>query len=122
MIPRSAHVIANEIRMKRSHYHGPFLVVEGRDDRLFLQKFISRDTCNIVVAQNKDTVRYAIRILDDNGFAGALGIVDADFDRIQNIQTGYSNVLMYQHHDLETMLLCSPALRHVLEVWPKSVS
>ena len=33
-------VIANEIRLKRSQHPGAFLVVEGRDDRLFWERYI----------------------------------------------------------------------------------
>ena len=42
---------ANEIRLKRQIHKGAFLLVEGRDDRLFMQAFISLIDCKIEVGQ-----------------------------------------------------------------------
>ena len=39
---RSATVRANAIRLKRQEHGGSFLVVEGRDDRLFFEQFVDR--------------------------------------------------------------------------------
>ena len=111
---RRAVVIANEIRMKRSQHRGTFLVVEGRDDRLFMERFTCNETCKIVVAEGKENVEEVITILDQDNFGGVLGIVDADFDRIQCIKRASSNIVMPAYHDLETMLICSPALDRVL--------
>ncbi len=71
-------------------------------------------TCKIVVAQGKQNVCEVIRILDDDNFPGALGLIDADFDRIEGSQSTGPNILMPEYHDLETMLMCSPALDRVL--------
>lgn len=111
---RRAVVIANEIRMKRSQHRGTFLVVEGRDDRLFMERFTCNVTCKIVVAEGKVNVEEVITILDQDNFDGVLGIVDADFDRIECIERGSPNMVMPPYHDLETMLMCSPALDRVL--------
>ena len=114
MIHRRPVVIANEIRMKRSQFAGAFLVVEGRDDRLLMEKFASPDTCKIVVAEGKQNVCEVIHILDDAGFAGVLGLVDSDFDRVEGKGITGLNIVKPEFHDLETMLLCSPALGRVL--------
>jgi hypothetical protein len=114
MIRRRPVVIANEIRLKRSQHKGSFLVVEGRDDRLFCERFIDTSTCNIVVAENKENVCEVIRILDDDHFLGALGMVDADFDRIEGSELPSVNIVISETHDLETMLIRSPALDRVL--------
>jgi hypothetical protein len=55
-----------------------------------------------------------MRILDDDGFQGALGLVDADFDRVQGKTETNPNVIMPNGHDLDTMLVFSPALNRVL--------
>ncbi len=105
---------ANEIRMKRSLYKGSFFLVEGRDNRLFMHHFIGSQ-CKIEVTQGKNAVCEVIEILDnDNNFTGALGMVDADFDRIEGKQDRGPNIVMPECHDLETMLICSPALDRVL--------
>ena len=114
MIHQSATEIATEIRLTRSQHSGSFLVVEGRDDRLFMEGFTCRVTCNIMVAQGKQNVCEVIRILDESNFAGVLGLVDADFDRVESIPSRGPNILMPEYHDLETMLLCSPALDRIL--------
>lgn len=114
MIRARAAEIANEIRLTRSHHGGSFLVVEGRDDRLFIEAFTSSDSCRIFVAGGKDNVLDAIDVLDRIGFPGALGLVDSDFDRIYGVPRRSKNVVSYDCHDLETMLMFSPALDRVL--------
>ena len=114
MIHQRAVEIADEIRLTRSQHSGSFLVVEGRDDRLFMQNFTDRSACNIVVAEGKENVCTVVSILDDDNFTGVLGLIDADFDRIENVQSRGPNILMPEYHDLETMLLCSSALDRVL--------
>lgn len=120
---------ANEIRMKRSQHMGSFLLVEGRDDRLFMEPFIG-SACKIEVAQGKDNVCAVIEILEHDNFRRALGMVDADFDRIEGKQDRGLNIVMPEGHDLETMLILSPALDRILvefgsseklEVFPEDV-
>ena len=114
MTYRRPAIIANEIRLKRSQHSGPFLVVEGQDDRLFMERFTCRATCKIEVAQGKQNVCEVIRILDNDNFPGILGLIDSDFDRIEGVQYKSPNLLMPEFHDLEMMLICSAALDRVL--------
>ena len=114
MIHQYAIEIATEIRLTRSQHSGSFLVVEGRDDRLFMEGFTCRVTCNIMVAQGKQNVCEVVRILDNHNFDGVLGLVDADFDRIEGVPARGPNIVMPEYHDLETMLLCSQALDRIL--------
>jgi Protein of unknown function (DUF4435) len=107
-------VIANEIRLKRSQFRGSFLVVEGRDDRLLSERFADLSQCKIQVAEGKASVCEVISILDNDGFAGVAGLVDADFDRIQGRQTPSANIIVSDLHDLESMLIRSRALDAVL--------
>ena len=114
MRPRRAVAIANAVRMKRSQHLGSFLLVEGRDDRLFMEGYISTGECRIVVSDGKANVLNVVNILDEGGFSGVLGLVDADFDRVENTSPNDSNVVMYEAHDLEAMLMASPALDRIL--------
>lgn len=114
MIRRGPITMANEIRMKRSQFPGTFLVVEGKDDRLFCEKFVDTTKCKLEVAQGKGNVCEVVDILDRDGFAGVLGIVDADFDRVENCSPSSGNIISMDNHDLETMLVRSPALDRVL--------
>ena len=114
MIQPTSHEIANEIRMTRSQYTGAFLIVEGRDDRLFMASFISQSTCTIEVAQGKQNVCNVIEILDEDNFDGVLGLIDADLDRIEGSPKRGQNLVMPECHDLIMMLVSSPALDRVL--------
>ena len=106
-------VIANEIRMKRSQHPGSFLVVEGRDDRLFCERYTD-ERCDLVVAEGKESVLEVIRILDDAGFVGVLGMVDPDFDLLEGAEPHGPNVVTCDAHDLEVALVCSPAFDRLL--------
>lgn len=110
MISRTPDELANEIRMNRKQFSGTFLIVEGRDDRLFMDQYISATTCKIEVANGKNNVCDVIDILDNDGFDGALGLIDADLDRICGTQHRSGNLVIPECHDLMTMLVCSPAL------------
>jgi Protein of unknown function (DUF4435) len=113
-LPRPAVDIANDIRLRRSQYRGTFVIVEGRDDRLFYERFFDVQQCKFDVAYGKEKVCEVIRILDADGFRGVLGIVDADFDLLDEIPVSSRNVIRGDCHDLEAMLVRSPAFDRVL--------
>jgi hypothetical protein len=114
VIHRRPVVIANEIRMRRSQHVGAFLVTEGRDDRLLCERFISPADCKLVIAEGKTSVCEVIEILEDAGFSGVVGLIDADFDRIVNVQHSSPNIIVTESHDLECLLIRSSALEVVL--------
>ncbi len=91
-----------------------FLIVEGVTDPRYYEKFIDRDNCEIKIAGNKDNVVEIIQLYYLRGFKGSLGIVDADFMRINGESFDNPNILLTDSHDLETMLINSPALENVL--------
>lgn len=108
-------VIANEIRMTRSQYSGSFLIVEGEvcDLRVY-GLFSDPESCRVIPAHGKDNATDALRILEQDHFEGVLAIVDADFWLIDGIDARSPNLLLTDTHDLETMILESPALEKVL--------
>lgn len=114
MIKSTSSELANEIRMRRSQFSGTFLIVEGRDDRLFMAGFVSKSTCSIEVADGKHNVCNVIDILERDNFAGVLGIIDADFDRIEGFSERSQNLVMPECHDLIMMMVKSPALDRTL--------
>ena len=111
---RKPIVKANEIRQKRQNHNGCFLVVEGRDDRLFFEQFIDTDACKVIVADGKQNVAEVIGILDAKRFPGVVGVVDADLDHIEGIEQESDNVIVLETVDLEALLIQSPALDRVL--------
>ena len=110
MIKRTAVEIANEIRFLQNERSTAILLVEGRDDKLLMEKFIDRGTCRIIVAQGKEQVEQVLRIVDAACRTGVLGIVDADFDRIEGRKGVSQNIVMPDGHDIETMMMRSPAI------------
>ena len=100
--------------MTRSQYSGAFLIVEGQDDYQFMVHFISPSTCTIEVALGKHNVCDVIDILDEDDFDGVLGLIDADFDRIEGNPERSQNLIMPECHDLDMMLVSSPALDRIL--------
>ena len=69
---RSPNVRANAIRLKRQEHEESFLVVEGRDDRLFFEQFVSS-------------------LLGDPGCGG--GVSDADLDHMEGVRPASDNML-----------------------------
>ena len=110
----TADDIANDIRMNRSLHKGVFLIVEGSNDSLALQSFVDQDACHVSVALGKENAIGAARILNGDNFLGFLAIVDADFDCILGNMIEEENVLVTDLHDLDCMLLDSPAFDRVL--------
>ncbi|MGK7905278.1 MAG: DUF4435 domain-containing protein [Hormoscilla sp.] len=109
---------ANKIRFLRSTFPGTFLLVEGSSDKIFYQRFVDKDACQLVCVSGKPSSKLRIisvlKILEKSSFQGVLAIVDADFDRLETSIYNSPNLLRTDSHDLETMLLNSPALDKVI--------
>ena len=108
----------NAIRMRRSTFSGTFLLVEGSSDKSFYERFTDRETCNLVAVSgkpsSKDRVIEVLGSLQKSNFYGVLGIVDADFDRLEGFVDDNTNLFRTDLHDLETMLINSSALDKVI--------
>ena len=100
--------------MKRSHHKGCFLIVEGRDDRLFFEQFVDGDDCAVEVAEDKQSVADAVAILDSDRFPGVVGVMDADLDHVERHQWKSDNLILLETCDLEALLIKSSALDRVL--------
>ena len=110
MRPDPPHVIANRIRMKRSRFTGTIILVEGVDDSRFFERFFAPKVTKILPGGNKDSVCDAIGILDSENYPGVLGLIDADFDHIENRYFSSPNLISSDFHDLECMQLNSSVL------------
>jgi hypothetical protein len=115
---RTGDADANQIRMRRSAFTGVFLLVEGSLDKVFYERFVDKLICQMVVISgkpsSKERVIAVLGILEKSNFLGVLGIVDADFDRLSASAHHSPNLLRTDTHDLETMIINSPALDKVL--------
>jgi len=109
--------MANEIILTRDDPGNKFLsflLVEGHTDRNFYRRFTNPYKCQITITYSKSTALQVVSILEQEAFPGILAIVDADFDILEGKLPDSSNVLFTDAHDLETMLMKSPALERVL--------
>lgn len=109
--------IASRVRMLRSdsaYSSRVFLFVEGNKDKTFYTHLIDGAMCHIEIAYGKENAIAVIKILEQDSFSGALAIVDADFDILEGKVPASQNIFFTDTHDLETMLLASPALEKVL--------
>jgi hypothetical protein len=110
---------ANTIRLQRQTFNGSFLLVEGSTDKVFYERFIDNDKCRLTVVSGKPSskklVIRVLEILDEDNFQGALSIVDADFDRcLSPLPECSPNLILTDTHDLETLIIQSPALEKLL--------
>jgi len=112
----TAQRFANKIRMMRSQDRRTFLIIEGSTDQRFYQFLVDREKkhCLVINADNKQNAVDALNNLEQTQFRGVLAIVDADFDVLKQTVSSGDNVLLTDSHDLETMILKSPALEKIL--------
>ncbi|NET57212.1 MAG: DUF4435 domain-containing protein [Symploca sp. SIO2E6] len=109
---------ANQIRLLRSTFSGTFLLVEGHSDKLVYDRLVDGAACTIVIVSGKPSSKLRViavlEILEKSNFTGILAIVDADFDHLEPLLEGSPNLLRTDSHDLESMLINSPALDKVV--------
>jgi hypothetical protein len=108
---------ANTVRQQRSTFSGTFLLVEGRSDKVFYSNFVDNVFCRFLVTDGKDNAMTTLNSLEKSGYTGILAIVDADFDRLESLPHQSPNLLRTDTHDLETMILQSPALDKLLAIF-----
>ncbi len=110
--------IANTIRMQKSTFQDVFLLVEGDSDKKVYERFVEQLNCRLEICKgkpsSKERVISVLNILNQSNFSGIIGIIDADFDRLENIKYNNLNLFLTDTHDLETMLIKSPAFDKII--------
>ena len=91
-----------------------FIVVEGVTDLRLYSKFIDPNLCSIIIADSKQNVKACIEACNKEDVGGIIGIVDADFNRVDEEIGEMPNLYMTDAHDLECMLLNSPAYEDII--------
>lgn len=110
---KNAAIVAAEVKLLRQNSAGAFLVLEGRDDEKFW-KTRRHTQCAIINAEGKKNVVGGITRLDRDAIAGALGIIDTDYDVLEGQTLLSGNLVRTDAHDLECLLCRSSALDAVL--------
>lgn len=114
---RGVDSIVTSVILKRSNpdYNLiSFLIVEGEKDSRLYEEFINTNKCRIIIADGKKRVIEVLSILEKEDFPGVLAIVDADFDILEGKLFNSLNLLQTDTHDIELMIIASPALEKVL--------
>jgi hypothetical protein len=101
--------IAAQIRLLRQVQKGTILILEGETDAKALDSFIDGSTCEIEIAFGKPNVLEALDLLEDEGFPGVVGVVDADFDQLSGTTHSLDNLCVTDVHDLDMMIFKSSA-------------
>lgn len=105
--------IANSIVMD-STFKGSSLIVEGKRDYLFFQKFVSHADCQIKVAFGKYFVIEVVNILKQRKYEKVLGILDRDFGFILNSTLETENLIESDYHDFEISIIESPCFNTMI--------
>lgn len=109
------NLIADRIRLLRDDPQKTIIIVEGYSDQKFYDNLVKSESCQFVVADGKVNAVGAIQMLNQDNFQGILAIVDADFDRLEQQNQSIPNLLLTDDHDLEMMIIKSPALEKFLK-------
>lgn len=106
--------IEAEVLMMRQVHDGSFLLVEGVSDMRFWTPRVAKGHCEIVDGNGKPNVIGATLRLDERKFGRVLGVVDDDWETLSGRTLPSANLVATDCHDLECLLLRSPALDGVL--------
>jgi hypothetical protein len=107
--------VARKIKMLKSSFRNKnFLVVEGITDRRLYEKFIDQNNCHIIDADTRENVIECVNTLVREKFLCVLGIIDSDFSKITGECDTNEYILSTDTHDLETMMIESPALENII--------
>lgn len=92
-----------------------FVLLEGSDDVRFWRKFIDTAQCQLRNMKGRDN---ALNELNRKAVVPGtmLVILDADLDRINESLLKHPDIIWTDYHDLEVVMLESPALEDVLRV------
>lgn len=110
----SPHAVANEVRMLRTQHKGSLLIVEGASDKRAFRDLTDKTACQIVISHGKENALAAMQMLESGECKGVLAILDADFSRPDNTWLSSQNILLTDLHDIECMMIASPAFIKVV--------
>lgn len=113
---KTATTIVAELMMTRTKLpDGSFLLLEGSEDKRFWSRWIDGRTCSAIISGGKINLLGALRKLDAAEFRGALGVADADLDRLRRTVRPSPNLAWTDAHDLETSMIQLGAARAVVQ-------
>ncbi|MBB5054420.1 hypothetical protein HNQ36_004422 [Afipia massiliensis] len=96
-----AYDIAQQVRQERQVHKGSFLLLEGLTDIRRFEKFVDKDKNQTINCFGRENLIGAIELLYDEAFPGALGLADADFDRVNNSLKEHEGIIYSDSHDFD---------------------
>jgi hypothetical protein len=105
--------IVAEIEMLRTLQNKAVLVVEGPSDDRFFANFVDAGTCEIVIAWGADNSLSALHIARSRRLKGVCYVLDRDYREFLCLMIDDPDVVFTDEHDIEMMMVCSPALTRV---------
>jgi len=94
--------IARQIRMERQVYKKhSFLLLEGDTDIKRFDRYVDESGCSLVNCYGRKNAILATELLYEDGFPGALAVVDADFDRLTNSLKIHEGIVYSETHNLD---------------------
>lgn len=109
---KTPDTIVNEIAMARQVRAVTFVLAEGDfDSRIYASHL--RGEVQVIVTEGRQNLNDALEILEIEGADDVLGITDADFALVNGAPVDQNRLLYTDGHDVEAMLLHSPALDKV---------
>ncbi len=110
----NSNTIANQISLLRRHpkYRDfTFILVEGSSDEVFFKNILNLNVCKPIPTSGKVNTILTMEKLVQREEKNIIAVVDQDFDvLLQNVTYRHMPVFYTDYHDLETLLLKSPAL------------
>lgn len=106
----------SEIRLSIKHPSNEnkvFILLEGSTDIKLFRKFFAKEYTDTTGLDGKEKVIQALEKLIAEGYTKIIGIKDADFDHLLNIQSS-NNLFITELHDMEVQMFESSALDSVI--------
>lgn len=88
------------------------VIVEGRHDKLTLERFFDNKFCSFEQFNGKESVELAIQMVNAEDSSRAIAIIDQDLDFLSS-KSYPSNVFLTDGHDLDIQLFFSDAFYRV---------
>ncbi len=92
------------------------ILVEAKADELFYRKFFTKNTA-FFKTNGFQKLEAILEKIEQNKDEGFIGIIDADFRRIDNKNLKYRNLFLSDGHDVEMMTINSQAWEQVLDFY-----
>lgn len=101
-------------RSRRGSY--AMVVVEGKSDEMLYAKLFLRG-CIFFSVDGWENVEAVMGLVQRHAIPGAVGILDADFRRVEEQVVSITNLFLTDCHDAELMMLNSPAWEGIRDIY-----